>query len=169
MTHTLRLSLIALTAALVTGCDEEPLTTCAQAEAAGPSLESGTGVERFEPLADGDVLQASFGMQGGHHIYVGLRATGIDPGERHIPNSTPFVGWDAWAGDTLIGSGTLHQELTQEGDAYVVYGEMVILSYSKVEPYLDPETREADIRLVTSLSDSCGTNLTEELAVTLKY
>ncbi len=52
--------------ALVLGCSQ-------------PVLEVGTGVDSFEPIADGDSIPIVMGPQGGYHIAVSLRAHRLDP------------------------------------------------------------------------------------------
>jgi len=46
------------------------------------SIELGTGFESFEPIADGDVLSASWGNQGGQHIWSSLRVSGVHRGDQ---------------------------------------------------------------------------------------
>ncbi|AKU92394.1 hypothetical protein [Vulgatibacter incomptus] len=44
------------------------------------AFELGTGVSSFVPLADGDLLYLQRGFQGGQHVYVAIRASGVsDP------------------------------------------------------------------------------------------
>lgn len=49
---------------------------------AGPErVELGTGTVAFEPLAQEDDLELIAGLQGGHHLIVHARITGMDPGD----------------------------------------------------------------------------------------
>jgi len=50
----------------------------------GPSLELGTGTERFEPIVPGEMLRLYAGTQGGHHVWLSYRVTGFDPIEVHM-------------------------------------------------------------------------------------
>ncbi len=54
------------------------LVGCGPAE---PWVEVGTGTAGvFESIDDGDVLLAEAGSQGGRHVWVGMRADGVEPG-----------------------------------------------------------------------------------------
>ena len=44
-----------------------------------PSFELGTGLGRFVALADGDALELVAGLQGGWHVDVAVRTTGVEP------------------------------------------------------------------------------------------
>ncbi|HJL20140.1 MAG TPA: hypothetical protein RMH99_31025 [Sandaracinaceae bacterium LLY-WYZ-13_1] len=44
-----------------------------------PSLELGTGEGFFQPFEDGDTLDLVSGCQGSQHVWIALRAEGIDP------------------------------------------------------------------------------------------
>lgn len=51
---------------------------------AGPTVEIGTGLDRFEPIAEGDTLPLEVGPQGGgryegYHIYSAVRVQGYSP------------------------------------------------------------------------------------------
>ncbi len=50
---------------------------CAPVE---PWVELGVGEDGFTAVEDGDVLPAENGSQGGRHVWVGLRAGGVEPG-----------------------------------------------------------------------------------------
>jgi hypothetical protein len=55
------------------------LAACAAPDlSVDPRLELGTGLTRFEPLVDGEAVPIVFGVQGGHHIWGGVRAIGLD-------------------------------------------------------------------------------------------
>ena len=51
------------------------LIACSPVE---PSLTLGTGLTAFQPLEDGDEVALIYGPQGGWHVDVALRTTGID-------------------------------------------------------------------------------------------
>lgn len=57
-------------AALDAGQDTRP---------AGPSVVVGTGFPDYEPVAEGDRLMFTYGIQGGFHLWGGFRATGLAP------------------------------------------------------------------------------------------
>lgn len=73
--HALALAAGALAAALAGGC-----ASSAAIEPAEASLEVGTGTARFVPLADGDEVAMVRGAQGGWHLWVSVRAEGLDTG-----------------------------------------------------------------------------------------
>jgi hypothetical protein len=56
------------------------------AASAPPTLELGTGERTFEPL--GPVINCYMGPQGLFHVYLSLRATGVDPGSADVPPAT---------------------------------------------------------------------------------
>ncbi len=79
----------ALAALLVAlGC----LGGCGQSETPGPcdavtgpaSVELGTGVDAFEPIADGMTLPIQCGGQGGFHVWGAFRAHGFDLTNVHV-------------------------------------------------------------------------------------
>lgn len=56
------------------------LAGCTGAEPVGEAVvELGTGEWRFEPLADEQEVTLVMGSQGGYHVWVSVRAEGIDP------------------------------------------------------------------------------------------
>jgi hypothetical protein len=65
----------ALAVALVGGC-----ASSAPIEPTEASLEVGTGTARFVPLADGDEVAMVRGAQGGWHLWISVRADGLDTG-----------------------------------------------------------------------------------------
>ena len=45
----------------------------------GPVLEMGSGgIDVYEPVEDGDTVELARGCQGGQHVWIGLRAWGLD-------------------------------------------------------------------------------------------
>lgn len=61
-----------LAVALTTGC------AAAEPGPAEAALELGTGTSRFEPLVDGQEIAMVHGAQGGWHLWISARATGLD-------------------------------------------------------------------------------------------
>lgn len=51
----------------------------AACEGGPPLVEVGTGTARFEPLEDGQSTPLIAGAQGGFHLWVAVRARGLDP------------------------------------------------------------------------------------------
>ena len=64
---------------LLTGCAFET-----EAPPAEPSVEVGTGTWRFEPLEEGQGVDLIRGAQGGWHMWVALRTTGIEQDRVHL-------------------------------------------------------------------------------------
>jgi hypothetical protein len=62
--------------AFSTGC--EP--TCEKLAEGTPSIEIGTGVLEFVPIANGDVLRSEWGDQGGQHLWSSLQVSGVRRG-----------------------------------------------------------------------------------------
>ncbi len=57
------------------------LSGCAEVE---PTLELGTGDRGFEPIEDGQDLPMIEGAQGGWHLWISLRTTGLDPSDARV-------------------------------------------------------------------------------------
>ncbi len=72
----LRLAHTLFALGLLSACD--PGTQPLSGERA---LEVGTGTWRFEPLEDGQQVDMVRGAQGGWHVWVSLRASGVEEGE----------------------------------------------------------------------------------------
>jgi hypothetical protein len=71
---------LALFALFFAGCASE----VAPAEEAPSEVELGTGVSRFEPIEDGLEVPLVAGAQGGHHVWVSVRASGLDSNRASI-------------------------------------------------------------------------------------
>ncbi len=103
------------------------------------SLELGAGAASFEALTEGDEIELVRGAQGGYHIEIGLRATGIDASDliaaeltgeidgTQLATSKPWLQfrcnpdtgtWDAW-GTTLIYDSTPEELDGQSTDVHV--------------------------------------------------
>lgn len=80
----------ALAALALAACDGPPDTIAA--DAGPPTVALGTGEQSFEPLADGGTLRAYAGPQGGFHVFLTVRTTGLhggDPDESPLPCDAP--------------------------------------------------------------------------------
>jgi hypothetical protein len=127
-----KLPLVAYAALLLAACDGAP----ADAADAGPvtlvvgTSGDGTGAAgTFAPLVDGGTIDVHAGPQGGFHIYLTLRETGLAPGEPGAPSvacasgassAEPCIDFvvrlaDAAPGDTLDFFVPLHLGLTAAG------------------------------------------------------
>ena len=103
------------------------------------SLEIGSGAASFETLSAGEPIMLVHGAQGGYHIELGLRATGIDASDLVAADFTGEIGgvqlaqskpwlqfrcnpatatWDAW-GTTLIYDSTPEDLKGQSTDVHV--------------------------------------------------
>ena len=70
-------------AALIAGCpgdDDDPDGGPIRVDGElGPEVAIGTGgIERYVPIDDGDTVLMARGCQGGQHVWVGVRARGLD-------------------------------------------------------------------------------------------
>jgi hypothetical protein len=72
--------LVALAAAALAACGAEGPPQCLGPSALPASMELGSGASIFEPLVDGGTIRAYQGLQGGFHVLLSVRATGVDPG-----------------------------------------------------------------------------------------
>ncbi len=161
------LSLLLVATAALTGCDYEHLSACETAALEPAILEIGTGEQEYEALEDGDWVEPIWGPQGGQHIWMGLRATGIDPGTGlDAQNTSPAVTWQAWYGDTELGWGESHTRLLESDGAYQTQGETLFLSSGAIYDLMDEMEMEMEmeaeleIEVVATLEDNCGTVLT---------
>lgn len=76
------LLLLAGAAALLAGCpggsDPHP-DAGPDGDGGAPVVELGTGgIDVFEPIADGDTVELVHGCQGAQHVWIGVRAWGLD-------------------------------------------------------------------------------------------
>lgn len=63
---------------------------CGDADGRVPALVLGVGESAFYPAHDGDTAALVAGAQGGHHVWLSLRAAGLEPeGARMILDVTP--------------------------------------------------------------------------------
>ncbi len=117
------------------------------------TLEAGIGEAAFAPAADGDDLPLVFGPQGSFHVWGALRATGVVPGdpadfaEKRNPKLTMVL---EQGGEVIGGFVKLPRGLYPDGDAYVRFGETLV-----VGPVVDALLgTEAD--LVVAIEDAAG-------------
>lgn len=148
---------------LLAACDPGA-QACEDAAAIPGVLDVGTGESAFEPIADGDEVQVSWGSQGGKHVYGSLRAEGLLlPVVRLSADDDPLVDFAlAYADGTVItGYGGLPRTFQQEGDAAVFTGEILQLDWR--------EEGHDGLEVVMSarVEDGCGRVLEGEKRFTL--
>jgi hypothetical protein len=76
---------VALLALLVVGCGAPlPMSDAGPGDAGPLTFELGEGQSTFRAIAEGDTLLLARGCQGLQHVWITLRATGIDPRGVHV-------------------------------------------------------------------------------------
>ena len=188
----MRLPVVVLAALLLPalpGC-----LTCADVADAEPTLELGTGSTGFRALEEGDPVETGYGFQGGDHVWLSLRSTGLHPGYDEAPAPpSPFVGGRGGM-EEVAGRDRPTVTATLGGDVGTVasVGDMPVLledgaaeavtlflqgPFSSVE--MDPawatetdraqaEAAEAETLLLRAeLTDVCGTTVSAERWVTI--
>lgn len=95
----MRLLLLAFLLAGCGGADAAPPGDLGDAGAAEPdapptgTVEIGTSPGGFEPLVEGGTIPTYKGPQGGFHVYLTIRATGVDPGDKNeVPRTCSDAG-----------------------------------------------------------------------------
>ena len=81
-----------MTALLLAGCPTGPTeATCDALAEEGATLEVGGGLDAFTMLEPGALMEQGWGSQGGNHVWVSLRTTGIFEGSpwREDPFACP--------------------------------------------------------------------------------
>jgi len=73
---------------------------CKPRDGGAPSIEAVSGQAPFAPIADGQVLQAEPGSQGGHHIWLGVRMKNL----RQAGSITKITGVQPGTGTTVVPS-----------------------------------------------------------------
>jgi len=121
------------------GC--EP--SCEKLAEGTPSIEIGTGTEEFEAIADGDVMQPGWGLQGGQHIWSSLRVSGVHRGASigQDPVSTasrPSVRFRIQSDEDVLASYSREtQQLSRRADGS---GEVIgLTSFINFNPTASPQ------------------------------
>ncbi|TNE84728.1 MAG: hypothetical protein EP330_28325 [Deltaproteobacteria bacterium] len=160
--------LLCLIALLATACD--PLTNqCDQAAEYEPTITIGTGWSEFTEI-DGHI-ERSMGTQGGTHVYLSLRTTGLAPGfgsqvapptlDARLVQNGIEIGQTSSLWDPMKGSAASAEVIGLELRLYdeYFYDEQLI-----AETQFD---RDAPMLLIVDMVDACGTSAHEELEVLL--
>lgn len=159
--------LFALLIPAIYGCDEED--PCAVAASVEPALRLGTGEDAFHALHEGDHVDVTYGSQGGRHVWMAVRTEGVDPGKSTLIGEDqpgPVLRFTLWSADgVLLGEGGTQQPL--EGDplaAELVGQELYVDWYGETTGAPSPDLSALLVR--AELTDRCGVELVEEVAIT---
>lgn len=157
-----RLRTIAPLWLLATACADYP--TCSDAAAFAPSVELGIGETEFLPVVDGTSLPTAWGIQGGQHVWVGVRTSGVLHRPRHAPDR-PQIDYELTMDGSEIGGGHTARPLFGSLDDAVLVGDELFLDY------VDPAQIPADAVYVASVAihDVCGTTLQDSHNVTIEW
>jgi hypothetical protein len=115
-------------------------------------VDLGTGQLAFEPLPDGAPLGIYFGPQGGYHVFISVKATGIDGGANALDPNNPVIDL------TLTSGGTVVAQLLDQPRQLVVADDGVVqligqlLVFSVADP---PSLGGDEATLDWSLTDRC--------------
>lgn len=143
------------------------LTACGgrvDCEALGePALELGEGERSFSAIAEGHRFGREYGGQGGSHIWVALRASGIWPGHLDLlrDDEAPLV--DVRLTGTSGGAlfGPPQRVFLGAREPYEVAGLQIRLSPEND----DTPSGSTESRLWAQVTDVCGTEVETELTV----
>lgn len=170
--------------------------SCKDLAEAGPWLEVGAGEDSFAEVADGDVLPAAWGSQGGQHIWGAAEAGNVRFGAPEGPTgpgeSNPRIGFTIGDEDGVVAStGPSQRSFTRAAGTGHVAGVSIFVQVSPWDtPWLFPddydpndthtwEEEEAawevaladlegrDLVLRATLEDSCGSEVSDERTVRL--
>lgn len=142
--------------------DRGPDAPC-EANGATVTLGGGTGptTEGFRALDDGDGVYLTPGPQGGQHVWIGLRARGIDP-------TQPLVHLRAYraSDDLLIGQLRIRLRfaITQEDPTlYALSAQTLVIDDDRYCSVLD-----GDLRVTLDLDDGAGRCVHDERRVRVR-
>ncbi|MCA9494907.1 MAG: hypothetical protein KC621_33490 [Myxococcales bacterium] len=155
-------------AVAVAACDPEVEDACQQASTLSARLELGTGIEDFErPIADGDLVQVAYGMQGGQHVWMGVRTTGLLPGQhRTLGNDRDVPVFEL---QLLDEDGLVQGEQTFDFFAMSGTAEEATLALGTFFVPFQDEGTKREWTLVGEGVDVCGTIVEDEHPVLLRW
>lgn len=139
---------------------------CARAAEETPAAEIGVGQEEFQPIEDGEVLTLAYGSQGGTHLWLAVRATGIARGNPLlVDDTTPLVTVRLSSSDgeiPLEGTSARHVfDRDDEGRAVLAGLQFVIDLWAIEAAGLSGQP----LRLDVEIEDACGTVVQDEREV----
>jgi len=128
---------------------EPKVDHCAEAAKHSPSLTAGTGAAAFEAIEEGSVLTPVFGPQGGHHIWIALQATGLNPGQGEMVNTDSGLE----GGGSLEAQGQDPVQVTIE----ISFDDGQIGPYRVAYTYfLEGDTEASELAGLTAIIDAWG-------------
>lgn len=129
------------------------------------TLQLGTGETEFVALQEDDDLWFFAGPQGGHHVYVSLHATGLEPGTGRLdapddPEVTIALSTDA---SSLSSFEQRPRVFLADGGAMALIGQLVVLDHA------DPSALHGvPAILAAEVEDRCGNHGAAEVDVVLQ-
>ena len=146
--------------------------------------EVGVGQTGFESIEDGQVMEVELGAQGGMHIWVSMRAWGIDPGPSSMwqglsEGSLPLIGF------TITGPAGVHTPENvrpyvpdrAEGE-YELLENLVTFDHFPELPdnwqdldfdEVEAELENTDLQLGVELTDVLGTVVQDSVTIRLDF
>ena len=145
-------------------CDKPP--SCRKLSKMTPTVELGTGSAFFRRLEDGDDMEVTQGPQGGMHVWVSARFTGVMPGDASSPFDPvnpllEIVVLDE-SGEEIASSTRIGALKVREDESAERVGEIVQFTTNRID---DVAWKDATIELY--FLDSCDTELTDSREVRL--
>lgn len=130
------------------------------------SIDVGTGEAAFVGLEDGDELPFYAGPQGGHHVFVSIRAVDLVPGTGSMTDpDDPVVSVSLVASDNDLSTFEARRRVFADHDgSFELVGQLVVLSHP-TPPALDSHPAT----LTATVQDRCGNTATEDLGVVLLW
>lgn len=128
-----------------------------------PSLEVGSGTATLEPLTADGPIEFYPGPQGGHHVFVSLRARGLlDGTSAGLGYDDPFVSISVFTDTELSIYRNLQRSFDEDGEAIQLLGQLVRLFHPD-PPMLDGEP----VTLTVDVEDRCGTQVSDTIGLRL--
>jgi len=148
---------------------EDTVSTCEDAATVEPRVELGVGELDFEDVAEGDLVDAVRGPQGGFHVWGAVRTEGFDPGHDALLgryDEGPEVRFEFLVDDFVAAEGGAFRPF--EGDVYdaTLVGEPVYVdAWSLWDDWEEPQ----DVLglFTVTVEDACGTTGSAEREVAL--
>ena len=125
-------------------------------DGSAPFLEIGTGARRYEPLEAGQRIPIIQGIQGGYHVWGGLRAAGFEDAEVRIR-------FALHRGDELLAQADyIEPTLPVAADGTYTYGGVAVVFVDNA--LVDPASGQT-LRLSAEVEATDGTRLGDAVEV----